>query len=164
MVMVYGLEAVCQSAYLSVSQQVFIYLSGWRAAHQMVGTRGLPACSLCLWHHPTHSCHINSFSDTILILLNSCPNTFSSSPFPLGRKKIYVAQPKILGLPHCNPSSKRYILSLMSLFMTPDGTTCCFFFNIYPAASHLYAFAYSVPLPSHLSVHNFFHHFSQKAL
>jgi hypothetical protein len=45
----------------------------------MVGTRGLPACSLSPSHHPTHNCHINSLSDTILILLNSCSNTFSDT-------------------------------------------------------------------------------------
>lgn len=53
-----------QSACLSVGQQVFIYLSGCRAAHWAVGTRGLSACSLFPSHHPTHNCHINSFSDT----------------------------------------------------------------------------------------------------
>lgn len=70
-----GLEAVCQSVSLSVSQQVFIYLSGCGAAYEMVGTRGLSACSFSPSHHPTHNCRINPFSDTILILLHSCSNT-----------------------------------------------------------------------------------------
>lgn len=76
-----GLEAVCQSACLSVSQQVFIYLSGCRAAYLMAGTRGLPPCSLSPSYHPTCDCHINSFPDRVLVLLNSCSSVLEA-PIP----------------------------------------------------------------------------------
>lgn len=70
------LKAVRQSACLSVGQQGFIYLSGCRIAYWIVGSRGLPACNLSPSYHPTHNCHINSFSDIVLILLNFGSNTF----------------------------------------------------------------------------------------
>ena len=80
-----GLEAVCQPAGLSVSQQVFICLGG---AERLLdaGTRGLsPACSFSPSHHPTHNCHINSFSGTTPVPLNSCSDTLSGSLCPPGK-------------------------------------------------------------------------------
>lgn len=51
------------------------------------------------------------------------------------------------GYIHFNPSSKCYLLSPISLFVTPNGTTW---------GSHLCAFVYLAPFPPHLYVTNFF--------
>lgn len=72
----------------SVRQSTSLYLSQW-----------VQSCLLDAWntwspclqfppsHHPTCNCHINSFSGTVLILLNSCLNTLGGSPCPPGKKK-----------------------------------------------------------------------------
>lgn len=68
----------------SVSPSTSLYLSQW-----VQPLDGWDTWSPCLRplpsHHPTHNCHINSFSDTTRGLLNSCSNPLRGSPCPPGR-------------------------------------------------------------------------------
>ena len=79
----------CVSISQSVSQLTSLYLSQW-----------VQSCLLDDWdtwsprpqslpsHHPTHNCHVNSFSDSSHPL-GLCPNTIHGSPFPLEKKSIH---------------------------------------------------------------------------
>lgn len=110
---------VVQSACLSVGQQVFIYLSGWREAYWMAGSHGLPVCSLSPSHYPTHNCPlINSQIPSWLVEL-LLKHIWRLTPYSLQESH---ALPSVLGVQHSGPS-----LSFCPYCSWPLGTACCHF-------------------------------------